>query len=209
MNPSSTTAEQHDVTTLSVKRVALVGNPNAGKTTLFNALTGLRAKTANYPGITVDVRKGNIDVGSSGVELIDLPGLYSLDSLTPEEEVAAAVLDGTAGDEPRPDAILLVIDATNVERNLFLASEVLDLKRPTVIALSLIDAAEAAGIAIDTEALAARLNCEVVPVSSRTGAGLNRLCQAVGNVLGGPLDVIEPNHTSCTAGCSGCTFAAR
>ena len=98
-------------------RIALAGNPNAGKTLLFNRLTGLRAKTANYPGVTVDLRKASIRLSGTPVELIDLPGLYSLDALSPEEEVAGDVLKGQI--EGEPAAVLLVLDATHLQRNLF------------------------------------------------------------------------------------------
>ncbi|MDG2383618.1 MAG: ferrous iron transporter B [Pirellulaceae bacterium] len=209
MNSSSASVHRQDTISKQTKRIALVGNPNAGKTTLFNALTGLRAKTANYPGITVDVRRGTIKIGQTRVELIDLPGLYSLDSLTPEEEVASAVLSGTASNEPQPDAILLVVDSTNIERNLFLASEVLELAHPTVVALSLHDAATSAGISIDIDSLAERLNCPVVPVSSRTGEGLDQLRMLLTSLVGDLNDLTIQDQTSCTEGCSGCTFAAR
>ena len=132
MTTSVSTGSESTTVTNTEKRVALIGNPNAGKTALFNALTGLRAKTANYPGITVDIRKGPLRLSNASVELIDLPGLYSFDAVTPEEQVAAKLLQGELNDQPSPDAIVLVLDATNLERNLFLASEVLDLQKPTV-----------------------------------------------------------------------------
>ena len=192
---------------LSTSRDALVGNPNAGKTSLFNALTGLRAKTANFPGSTVDIRRGRLDLESGSVELIDLPGLYSLDALSPEEALAASVLRGEAGTEPAPDAVLVVIDATHIERNLYLASEVVDLQLPTIVALNMIDSASAARITIEVERLAGHLGCPVVAVSSRTGSGLADLRLAVDSQLaaGAPLQ----DHVSCTAGCTGCHFAAR
>ena len=107
--------------------IALVGNPNAGKTSLFNQLTGLRAKTANFPGTTVEHRRGRCASAASAATLIDLPGLYSLDAVTPDERVAVDALARRLPGAPRPDAVLLVADATNLERNLFLASQVLEL----------------------------------------------------------------------------------
>ncbi|HCD01334.1 MAG TPA: ferrous iron transport protein B, partial [Planctomycetaceae bacterium] len=192
---------------LSTPQVALVGNPNTGKTSLFNALTGLRAKTANFPGSTVDIRRGRLDLESGPAELIDLPGLYSLDALSPEEAVAASVLRGEAGTESAPDAVLVVIDATHIERNLYLASEVVDLQLPTIVALNMIDAASAARITIEVERLSSHLGCPVVAVSSRTGSGLAEVRQAVDSQLA----AVEPqqDHVSCTAGCTGCHFAAR
>ena len=137
------------------RRVLLVGNPNAGKTSLFNALTGLRAKTANYPGITVDLRKATIalprhdsvvaaDPPEMMVELIDLPGLYGMEATSPEEQLAAKSIRGELDNES--DAILLVLDATNLSRNLFLAEEVLQYPRPAIVALTMSDVARQQGI---------------------------------------------------------------
>lgn len=193
----------------ATKTVALIGNPNAGKTALFNALTGLRAKTANYPGITVDLRRGRLRLGETTVDLVDLPGLYSLDAITADEKVAWAALHGELNGEPRPDVVVIVLDATNIERNLFLASEVLDLRLPTVVALNLMDAAESAGISIDIEQLGRELNCPVVPVSARTGAGLPQLRETIGGMVDRSLPVVTDEHVSCTAGCTGCPFVAR
>jgi ferrous iron transport protein B len=190
-------------------RIALAGNPNTGKTTLFNRLTGLRARTANYPGITVDLRKGSMSLASGPVDVIDLPGTYSLQATSPEEKVAQAILQGNHSAEPAPDIVVLVLDATNLERNLFLASEVLDLKRPTVVALNLIDAANAADIKIKVDQLSKELLCPVISVSSKQGTGIDQLKQAIDGLLVGSLPVLADDHTSCTAGCTGCTFSAR
>ncbi|MGE4000763.1 MAG: ferrous iron transporter B [Planctomycetaceae bacterium] len=189
--------------------VALVGNPNTGKTSLFNRLTGLRAKTANYPGITVDLRRGRMRLPGRDVVVVDLPGLYSLDALSPEEHVARSMLLGEVAGRPAPDAVLLVVDATHLARNLCLASEVLDLGLPTVVALNLIDAADAADIRIDVDRLAAELKCPVIPVSARTGRGMDQLRTTLAGVLSRELALPSPEHQSCTAGCHGCTFAAR
>ncbi len=201
-NPEIPRAEE----VASAPRVVLVGNPNTGKTSLFNSLTGLRAKTANYPGSTIDVRRGPLELESTTAQLVDLPGLYSLDALSPEEELAASVLRGAGENEAVPDAVLVVVDATNVERNLFLVSEIVDLRLPTVVALNMIDAAEDASISIEVERLATLLKCPVVAVSSRTGSGLSLLRKAVGDVL---LDGAPKEHVSCTEGCAGCLFSAR
>ncbi len=189
--------------------VALVGNPNAGKTSLFNRLTGLRARTANYPGITVDLRKGRVRFSGRDIELIDLPGLYSLEALSPEEHVARSTLLGEIEGQPAPDAVLLVVDATHLARNLTLASEILDLRLPTVVALNLIDAADAANITIDIDRLAEELNCPVVPVSARTGQGIDNLREAMARRLAEQSPQAAAEHVSCTAGCRGCGFAAR
>ncbi|MFO1064677.1 MAG: ferrous iron transporter B [Pirellulales bacterium] len=190
-------------------RIALVGNPNAGKTTLFNVLTGLRAKTANYPGITVDIRTGTMSVGKHDVDVVDLPGIYSVDALSPEERVAVAALHGELPGEPIPAVIVLVLDATNLARNLFLASEILELDRPTIVALNMIDAADSAGIEIDLKQLSVQLGCKVVAVSARSGRGITELRAAVEEKLVPKLPVLTEAHPDCGQGCSGCTFKSR
>lgn len=189
--------------------IALVGNPNAGKTSLFNLLTGVRAKTANFPGTTVEHRRASIKLGGQPVHLLDLPGLYSLEAVTPDEQVACSAIDGTMEGSPRPDAILVVVDATNLERNLFLASQVLELGRPTVVALNLIDIAQKDGLKFDLGELEARLGCRVVPTSARTGQGTDDLLQALADVveLRQPPQ-LHPELTACGC-CAGCRFAAR
>ena len=189
--------------------VALVGNPNTGKTTLFNKLTGLRAKTANFPGITVDLRSGRVKLPSGYVKVVDLPGLYSLQAVSPEEQVTVNALAGDLAENPVPDVVVLVLDATNLERNLVLASEVLDLRLPTVVALNQSDAARVADIRIDVSQLSDELKCQVVPVSARTGEGLDSLRLIVDETLSGKLPILAQDHQSCTVGCTGCTFAAR
>ena len=110
--------------------LALVGNPNAGKTTLFNALTGLRAKTANFPGTTVERKVGRLHLGGQQIVVVDLPGLYSLDSTSPDEKLASDALHGRLAEHPAPDAALVVVDATNLERNLFLVSQLSGARLP-------------------------------------------------------------------------------
>lgn len=190
-------------------KVLLVGNPNTGKTSLFNSLSGLRARTANYPGITVDLRKATIDLpkGSAcqSIELIDLPGLYSLTPTSPEETVAVdALRDQRLG---TPAAIVLVLDSTNLGRNLALAGEVLELGLPTIVALNMIDAADSSGIAIETDKLAEQLECPVVATSVRTRHGLGDLRHEIAALLSPNLPLID--RQSCAVGCDGCQFAAR
>lgn len=164
-------------------RVVLLGNPNAGKTTLFNALSGLRAKTANFPGTTVAHRVASIESNSRTIRLVDLPGMYSLQPSTPEERIAAEAFIGKNSDSVRPDAAVLVVDATNLERNLFLASQALEHNIPIVVALNMIDAAKADGIHIDEQGLARELSCPVIPVSARTGFGIDRLMDTLEELL--------------------------
>lgn len=196
--------------------VALVGNPNTGKTSLFNRLTGLRARTANYPGITVDLRHGELfpdnsrqsaDIPKVALELVDLPGLYSLEPVTPEEQVAARFLAGS--DTKPPGIVVVVVDATNVARNLFLASQILDLNLPTIVALNFADVANAAGIEIDSSILSKQLGCPVILVSARTGAGIPQLRQQIFRMTSPSPTALPIVRESCVRGCSGCNFAAR
>ncbi|MEI7807544.1 MAG: ferrous iron transport protein B [Verrucomicrobiota bacterium] len=188
--------------------LALVGNPNAGKTTLFNALTGLRAKTANFPGTTVERKVGRLHLDHKQIVVVDLPGLYSLDSPSPDEKLAADALQGKLG-HTAPDAVLVVVDATNLERNLFLASQVLELKCPVIVALNMMDMARRDGIRIDVAKLREELGCAVVPISARNNDGIDELKRELNRLATGAMpeavDHVDPN----CAGCTGCTFQAR
>ena len=144
--------------------IAVVGNPNTGKSTLFNNLTGLRQKTANYPGVTVERHTGTIHLDQGEVTLIDLPGAYSLAAHSPDEMVSADVLLGRIEDVPLPSAILVVVDSTNLRRNLFMATQILELNLPVVVALNMIDLATKRGISIDSERLSNELKVPVVPM---------------------------------------------
>src|SRR5690606_11839444 len=129
-------------TTAHSLTIALAGNPNAGKTTLFNALTGLKQKVANYPGVTVERKTGRWQLNGSGADLIDLPGLYSLDATSLDEQIARNVITGEQKGVRRPDVVVAVVDATNLERNLYLVTQLFDYKVPVVIALTMIDVFE-------------------------------------------------------------------
>ncbi len=160
--------------------IALAGNPNAGKTSLFNALTGLRQKVANYPGVTVERKEGTwaISSGLPPARLIDLPGLYSLDAASIDEQIARDIITGRNADVPQPDAIVAVVDATNLERNLYLVTQILETGRPLVVALTMVDLAERNGLQIDAEKLAEGLGVRVVPVVARQHRGLDALADA-------------------------------
>lgn len=166
--------------------VALIGNPNTGKSTLFNALTGLRQKTANYPGVTVERHTGQLTLGGQEVLLVDLPGCYSLAAHSPDEMVAIDVLLGHVPDLARPRAVLAVIDATNLRRNLFLVTQLAELGLPLVIALNLSDAARQRGIAIDAPRLAERLGAEVIPISAARSEGLEQVREALARAMSAP-----------------------
>src|SRR5438067_12255861 len=137
--------------------VALVGNPNTGKSTLFNALSGLRQRVGNYPGVTVEMKKGQFTLADVAVELIDLPGTYSLAARSPDEMVAVDLLLGRRPEEPRPDVVLSIVDASNLDRHLYLVTQLLELGEPVVVALNMLDVAEAHGVRIDVAQLGRRL----------------------------------------------------
>ncbi|HYD51257.1 MAG TPA: FeoB small GTPase domain-containing protein, partial [Gemmatimonadaceae bacterium] len=167
-------------TARAAMRVALLGNPNTGKSTLFNALTGMRQRVGNFPGVTVERLEGSYrDLEGRRVEVIDLPGCYSLSPRTPDEAIAMDVLLGRARNVPAPDVVVVVIDALHLERNLFLASQLLELGRPVVVALNQIDAAEAAGTRIDVVELIHELGATVIPTIATRGEGIDRLKRAI------------------------------
>ncbi|MDE1467623.1 ferrous iron transporter B [Aurantiacibacter sp. D1-12] len=164
----------------ALKTVALVGNPNAGKTALFNALTGARQKIANYPGVTVERKAGRMELPGGGeIELIDLPGSYALDAASPDEEVTRQVVLGEFPGEAQPDTLVLVIDAANLEQHLVFAQEVIALGRPTVVALNMVDLAERDGLALDPAALSDALGVPVVPTVAVRRKGLGELAEAI------------------------------
>lgn len=160
--------------------IALAGNPNTGKSTIFNALTGLRQHTGNWPGKTVMRAEGGYQFAGKRFKLVDLPGRYSLLTATTDEEVARDfILFG------RPDCTVIVVDATCVERNLNLVLQILEITDKAVVALNLIDEAERKGISVNHRRLARRLGIPVVPVVAKTGQGLGQLIQAVADVVTG------------------------
>ena len=161
-------------------RVAIIGNPNTGKTTLFNALTGLRQRVGNFAGVTVERVEGNFR-GPDGqhVAVLDLPGSYSLSAGSPDEQIALDVLLGRDRDRWRPDVVLVVMDAVHIDRNLFLASQVIELGVPVVVALNQFDVAEVEGVAIDVPELIHELGVPVVPTVAKRGEGIEPLKRAL------------------------------
>jgi ferrous iron transport protein B len=163
------------------RTAALVGNPNAGKSALFNALTGARQKIANYPGVTVERKAGRLVLPSGEpVELVDLPGAYSFDSASPDEEVTRKVVHGEFAGEAQPEVLVVVLDASNLEQHLVFAQEVLELGRPTVIALNMVDLAERDGLVVDPAALQVSLGVPVIPTVAVRRKGLDDLIAAIG-----------------------------
>ncbi len=188
--------------------VALTGNPNCGKTTLFNALTGLRAKVGNYAGVTVERKEGKLildgrarhsvraehdksDDGTHGVtrptdiRVLDLPGTYSLSPNSLDEQVSRDVLMGRLPELPTPQLIVVVVDASNLQRNLYYATQVIELGHPTILALNMVDVAEANGHAINSIKLAELLGVPVMPIVASTGEGLPQLREKIVEMCGG------------------------
>ena len=150
--------------------IAIAGNPNCGKTALFNALTGIRQKTGNWPGVTVDRKEGRSKIDAREVTVIDLPGIYSLDASSLDEQVTRDYLLSRDA-----DLVVNLVDASNLERNLYFTVQLLEMGVPLVLALNMMDVARKRGIHIDTAALAEKLGCPVVPVVATSGEGLSEL----------------------------------
>ncbi|MCE2543817.1 MAG: ferrous iron transport protein B [Acidobacteria bacterium] len=164
-------------------RVLVAGNPNAGKTTIFNALTGARARVGNYPGVTVSRASRRITLPSGvSTELVDLPGTYSLSTHSPDEQVAVDEILGRRGDPP--DVVVVVVDAGAIERGLYLALQVVETGVPTVVALNMVDEAAAAGMEIDAGRLGEWLGARVVPTVAPAGQGLDALRAAIDDTIG-------------------------
>jgi len=163
--------------------IAVVGNPNSGKSTLFNRLTGLRQRIGNYPGVTVERHIGTMKVGDRAVELVDLPGTHALSAHSLEEKIAVDVILGHMEGTATPDGILAVVDATNLYQGLYLVQQLLELERPLIVALTMSDAAEIDGLRIDVDGLSKRLDgVPVCPVVATTGQGVGKLREALGSV---------------------------
>ena len=157
-------------------KAVLVGNPNCGKSTLFNALTGGNAHVGNWPGVTVERREGRYKIKNEEISLTDLPGIYSLSPYSPEEAISRRYI---VGGENTPDVIINILDAAAIERSLYLTTELMETDIPIVIALNMVDAAEKRGIYISAERLSERLGIEVIAISAAKGRGLNELMKAV------------------------------
>ena len=204
MSVTASCCSSAEVVSRDTYRLVLAGNPNGGKTTLFNALTGLRAQTANYPGTTVERRVGHFSVRDETIEIIDLPGCYDLQALSEEERVAVDVITGRSPKTGQPDGAIVVADAMNLSRSLFLVSQIIEMKLPVVVALNMMDLAEAAGVRIDAAKLARALGCPVIPLIARSGRGLGELRHAIEHLKTAP----APALAMCAA-CGGCRFKNR
>jgi ferrous iron transport protein B len=166
--------------------VAVIGNPNTGKSSLFSALTGIRQHIGNYPGITVERKEGVCRLESGDVTLVDLPGTYSLAAVSADEQVIIEVLSGRRPELPPPAAVVCVVEASNLRRNLFLVSQVAETGLPVVVALNMVDEAEKRGIRPDAAALSAKLGVPVVPTVAVKGEGMAELRRAIASALHAP-----------------------
>lgn len=175
----------------AVRTIVLIGNPNTGKSTLFGALSGLQQRVGNYPGVTVEKRIGQFATPTGRWMVVDLPGTYSLAPRSLDEMVAVDVLLGRSPEVPPPDVIVCVVAADNLERNLYLVSQVLEMGRPTIVAVTMLDVAASHGLVIDLDALQARLGVPVIPVQAHRRRGLDRLKEEFEHAFDAPRPVPE------------------
>jgi ferrous iron transport protein B len=182
--------------------LALVGNPNSGKTTLFNALTGKRQHVGNWPGVTVEIKEGSIHYRGHRIPITDLPGIYSLEPDTTEQVIAKKHLDSAP-----IELIINIVDAGNLERSLYLTLQLLQLKKPMVLALNMTDELEKKGSEIDTEKLSFLLGIPVVSISAAKGENLGKLMQVIHKAADGK--AVPPDMPGLCTGCSGCTHAQK
>lgn len=196
-----------DVGQIGIRRrpratIAIIGNPNSGKSTLFNRLTGLRQSTGNFPGVTVEKHTGTVQFDDSAIALIDLPGIYCLGGASADEQIAVDVVLGRQPGGARPDGLVVVIDATHLYQGLYLLEQMLELQAPTMVALTMTDVAAASGLHIDIERLSRRLGgIPVFPITATTGHGLAALREGLSRlpevpVIDCPASWPELSHTA-------------
>jgi ferrous iron transport protein B len=177
----------------------LIGNPNTGKSTLFSALAGVRQRTGNYPGVTVEKKEGRVVIGDRPFVLIDLPGTYSLAPRSPDEMVAVDVLLGRRDDEPPLDMVVCIVDASNLERNLYVVSQVLELGLPVVLAVNMVDIAADRGVTLDLARLERQLGVPIVPVQAHRKVGIDKLAAAIAAIPAGSQRSRSPQSATDTA----------
>ena len=171
--------------------IAVIGNPNSGKSTLFNRLTGLRQTTGNYPGVTVEKHAGTLQLESSAIQLVDLPGIYCLGGYSADERIAVDMILGRIADTPAPNGLLVVLDATHLYQGLYLLQQLMEMQVPIVVALTMTDVATASGIDISIEVLQRHLDgIHIHPVVATTGRGLDGLKEALASVMEAPTPAI-------------------
>ncbi|MCA9665307.1 MAG: ferrous iron transport protein B [Myxococcales bacterium] len=181
-------------TSRALPRIALAGNPNTGKSTLFNRLTGGRARVGNYPGTTIDVARGRLRLGEREVELVDIPGAYSLNTRSGEEQIAMDALIGRTDDGP-PDVIVVMLCATALERSLYLLLQIQELALPTLAVVNMLDEAERSGVRIDVEAISAHFGVPAIGVVARSGRGCDEIVPQLAALLDTPPPA-QPWHWS-------------
>ena len=160
--------------------IALAGNPNSGKTTVFNNLTGARQHVGNWPGVTVEKKEGSCSYQGYHIKVVDLPGVYSLTAYSPDEVIARNFIV-----DEKPDAVVDIVDASNLERNLYLAVQILEMRAPLIIALNMMDQAESRRYRIDVNALAQEIGAPVVPMVANRNRGTDELLKKIVNVFEG------------------------
>ena len=160
--------------------IALAGNPNSGKTTVFNNLTGARQHVGNWPGVTVEKKEGSCNYQGYHVKVVDLPGVYSLTAYSPDEVIARNFIV-----EGKPDTVVDIVDASNLERNLYLAVQILEMEAPLIIALNMMDMAESRKYQIDVKALAQEIGVPVVPMVANRNRGTDELLKEIVSVFEG------------------------
>ncbi len=170
----------------STRTVALIGNPNTGKSSLFNALCGLNARVGNYPGVTVEQKVGRLTGSKLSIDVIDLPGTYSLAARSADEAVAVNVLSGELAHQAAPEVAIVILDASNIERNFYLFSQVYELGLPVIVVLNMWDRVEAEGLTVDAEVIAQRLGVPVVCTSANKRKGIDELRRTIEQTLQSP-----------------------
>ena len=176
-----------------MNRFALVGNPNTGKTSLFNQLCGTKQRVGNYPGVTVE-KIGSCQITDDAtVEIIDLPGIYSLSAMSPDERVTLSILEGDQDSVGIPDAVIIVLEAGRLQRNLYLFSQLAELEIPGIIALTMADSLEKEGISLDIEALEKETGLDVILIHGPEAGPINELKKSMAKVLKEP-KIPDPNQ---------------
>lgn len=181
-------------TPAALRTVALIGNPNTGKSSLFNALCGMNARVGNYPGVTVEQKVGRLIGSRLTVDVIDLPGTYSLAARSADEAVAVNVLTGTFPTQAKPELAVVILDAANIERNLYLFSQIYELGLPVLVVLNMWDRVDAEGITVEADLLSKRLGVPVVCTSANKRKGIELVREAIERLLLAPPEAIQPNR---------------
>ena len=186
--------ESASPTPAALRTVALIGNPNTGKSSLFNALCGMNARVGNYPGVTVEQKVGRLIGSKLTVDVIDLPGTYSLAARSADEGVAVNVLTGTFPNQAKPELAVVILDAANIERNLYLFSQIYELGLPVLVVLNMWDRVDAEGITVEADLLSKRLGVPVVCTSANKRKGIELVREAIERLLLSPPEAIQPNR---------------